>query len=96
MGMWSLILGIAGLFFCAGLTGPIAIVLGVRASRGGSPLGVIGIVLGVIGTIVLLVMAGLGVIGYFANKSSVPTPEGSALLPVIQPLVTLVRSYLGA
>lgn len=66
----SLVLGIASLLFCAGLTGPPALITGLMAKKkatnnpaeyGGAGLALGGIITGILGTLVLLL-----VIAYFA------------------------------
>lgn len=61
----SLILGILGIIFCSGLTGPIAFIMGIMARRkaarnpalyGGSGLALGGIITGIIGTLELLLV----------------------------------------
>lgn len=61
----SLVLGILGIIFCSGLTGPIAFIMGIMARRkaarnpalyGGSGLALGGIITGVIGTLELLLV----------------------------------------
>jgi hypothetical protein len=65
----SLVLGIAGLIFCGGLTGPPAIITGIMAKKkasnnpaeyGGAGLALGGIITGVLGTLLLLL-----VVAYF-------------------------------
>ena len=66
----SLVLGIASIIFCAGLTGPPALITGIMAKKkatnnpaeyGGAGLALGGIITGVLGTLLLLL-----VIAYFA------------------------------
>jgi hypothetical protein len=66
----SLVLGIAGLIFCLGLTGPPALITGIMAKKkatnnpaeyGGAGLALGGIITGILGTLVLLL-----VVAYFA------------------------------
>lgn len=66
----SLVLGIASIIFCAGLTGPPALITGIMAKKkatnnpaeyGGAGLALGGIITGIIGTLILLL-----VIAYFA------------------------------
>lgn len=66
----SLVLGISSLIFCAGLTGPPALITGIMAKKkatndpanyGGAGLALGGIITGILGTLVLLL-----VIAYFA------------------------------
>lgn len=61
----SLISGIVGLLFCGGLTGPVAIITGVMARRraakdpqqyGGETLALVGIILGILASLVLLLV----------------------------------------
>jgi Na+/melibiose symporter-like transporter len=56
LGIWSLVLGILGIFCCVGVSGIVAIILGVRSNRlAQNGFATAGIVLGIIGIIELLV-----------------------------------------
>lgn len=78
---WAFGLGLASVFTCGllGILGPIAIWLGLSASRrGGGPVAVAGTVLGVIATFVLvlwLLALGLALAGYLASG----TPDQALL-----------------
>ena len=55
LGVWSLVVSLVGLFLCVGILSPVAIILGVKANRAGTnSLGTLGLVLGIIGTAILV------------------------------------------
>jgi hypothetical protein len=63
LGVWSLVIGIIGLIVCGGLLSPIAIYLGVRANRtGANSLGTAGLVLGIVGTVLLVILMAVNVV----------------------------------
>lgn len=82
LAVWSLAIGILGLFTCLGTISPVAIYLGVKANRAGTnTLGTVGIVLGIIGTIVLVILVGLWTLGRMVTHGLLPeTPHGPSIL----------------
>ena len=69
LGVWSLIIGIFGLFTCLGTISPFAIYLGKKANRtGANTLGTAGYILGIIGTILLVILVGLTLLGLWVQK----------------------------
>jgi Na+/melibiose symporter-like transporter len=94
LGIWSLVLGVLGIFCCVGVGGIVAIVLGLRSNRlAQNGFATAGIVLGIIGIIELLVAVGLGLLGYFVERSE--SLDTTALAPVLHCAVPLVRPFLG-
>lgn len=93
---WSLGLGLAALLTCGGLSivAPIALWLGLKATRGGAgPAGVAGMVLGALGTLVMfviLIAVILIIIGATVGSSEAP----SEVLAPGGPLDVLMRSVV--
>ncbi|MCE5239566.1 DUF4190 domain-containing protein [bacterium] len=80
LGIWSLVLALLGFVCCPPIIPSIiAIVLGVKArKRGASPLGIAGIVIGVVGLVIYVPTLLLVLIGLFA--AGTPTPEATSWL----------------
>ncbi|MHB8994411.1 MAG: DUF4190 domain-containing protein [Armatimonadota bacterium] len=97
LGLWSLVVGILGLFCCLGLTGVIAIYLGVRSNRlAKNGLATAGIVLGIIGLVEFFGVLLLGVVGYFVEQAEgVDTSALHHLLaPAVPCALALLRPFL--
>lgn len=94
---WSLGLGLAALLTCGGLSivAPIALWLGLKATRGGAgPVGVVGLVMGVLGTLalfVILVAVVLMIIGMSVGGSQAPTEVLAPGGPLAQTVGGLAR-----
>lgn len=92
LGIWSLVVGILGLFCCLGLTGVIAIYLGVRSNRQAkNGLATAGIVLGIVGLVEFFGVLLLGVVGYFVEQAE--TVETSALHDLLAPVVSCAVAF---
>lgn len=77
LGIWALVVGIVGLMLCGGVLSPIALYLGLKANRTGrNSLGTAGVVLGLIGTVLLVVWVGLLVLGLWLNSHQAPVTAG--------------------
>lgn len=87
LGVWSLVVGLIGLFGCLGAISPLALYLGVRANRtGDNSLGTAGMVLGIIGTVMLVITAAVLIAGLFTHTPSSQTGATSpdVLLPSLR------------
>ncbi len=94
---WSLGLGLAAILTCGilSIVGPIALWLGIRATREeAGPIGVAGLVLGALATLVFLVVGVAVIIMFAAAASSLPSesllPDPASLAHVARMLVETV------